>query len=97
MLTTSGGVYSDRRSIQDVPQSVLDAVQAACGSLVARAPLNPKHEPPAPPQLVQARVHAGRVHPGTGLPNDADPSAKTRTRRVTGSGSAPARSRQAGS
>jgi hypothetical protein len=77
MLTPSGAVYSDRRSIQDAPQSVLGAVQAACGSVLARAQLNPMHEPPAPPQLVQAGVHAAECMRAHGLPNDADPSANT--------------------
>ena len=77
VLTPSGAVYSDRRSIQDAPQSVLDAVQAACGSVLARAQLNPGHEPPAPPQLVQAGVRAARCNRGHGLPDDADPTANT--------------------
>ncbi len=77
MLTPSGAVYSDRRSIQDAPQSVLGAVQAACGSVLAQAQLNPMHEPPAPPQLVQAGVHAAECMRAHGLPNDADPTANT--------------------
>jgi hypothetical protein len=77
VLTPSGAVYSDRRSIQDAPQSVLGAVQAACGSVLARAQLNPMHEPPAPPQLVQAGVHAAECMRAHGLPNDADPTANT--------------------
>ena len=77
VLTPSGAVYSDRRSIQDASQSVLGAVQAACGSVLARAQLNPMHEPPAPPQLVQAGVHAAECMRAHGMPNDADPSART--------------------
>ncbi len=77
VLTPSGAVYSDRRSIQDAPQSVQAAVQAACGSVLARAQLNPMHEPPAPPQLVQAGVHAAECMRAHGLPNDADPTANT--------------------
>jgi hypothetical protein len=77
VLTLSGAVYSDRRSIQDASQSVLGAVQAACGSVLARAQLNPMHEPPAPPQLVQAGVRAARCMRVHGLPNDADPTANT--------------------
>ena len=76
VLTSSGAVYSDRRSIQDASQSVLDTVQAACGSVLARAQLNPMHEPPAPPQLVQAGVRAARCMRAHGLPNDADPTAE---------------------
>ena len=77
VLTPSGAVYSDRRSIQDASQSVLDAVQAACGSVLARAQLNPMHEPPAPPQLVQAGVRAAQCNRAHGLPDDADPTANT--------------------
>jgi hypothetical protein len=77
VLTPSGAVYSDRRSIQDASQSVLGAVQAACGSVLARAQLNPMHEPPAPPQLIQAGVRAAQCMRAHGLPNDADPTANT--------------------
>ena len=77
VLTASGAVYSDRRSIQDASQSVLDTVQTACGSVLAQAQLNPMHEPPAPPQLVQAGVRAARCMRAHGLPNDADPTANT--------------------
>jgi hypothetical protein len=77
VLTASGAVYSDRRSIQDASQSVLDTVQAACGSVLAQAQLNPMHEPPAPPQLVQAGVRAARCMRAHGLPSDADPTANT--------------------
>jgi hypothetical protein len=77
VLTPSGGVYSDRRAVQDAPQSVLSAVQATCGSVLAQAQLNPLHEPPAPPQLVQAGVRAARCMRVHGLPNDADPTANT--------------------
>ena len=77
VLTPSGAVYSDRRSIQDASQSVLDTVQAACSSLVARAGLNPQNEPPAPPQLVQAGVRAAECNRAHGLPDDADPTART--------------------
>jgi hypothetical protein len=77
VLTSGGAVYSDRRSIQDATQSILAAVQAACGSVLARAQLNPMHEPPAPPQLVQAGVRAARCMRAHGLPNDADPTSNT--------------------
>jgi len=77
VLTASGQVYSDSRSIQDAPQPVLDAVQQACGTLAARAGLNPLYEPSAPPQLIEAGVRSAeclRVH---GLPNVQDPTAQT--------------------
>jgi hypothetical protein len=76
VLTASGSVYSDSRPIQDAPQSVAGAVQQACGTLAARAGLNPASEPPAPPQLVQAGVRAAECMRAHGLPNVQDPTAQ---------------------
>jgi len=76
-LTPNGAVYSDARSIQDASQSVLSAVRAACGSVLAQARLNPQNEPPAPPKLVQAGVRAAECSRAHGMLNDADPSART--------------------
>jgi hypothetical protein len=77
VLTASGQVYSDSRSIQDASQSVLNAVQQACGTLAARAGLDPSYEPPAPPQLVEAGVRSAECLRAHGLPNVQDPSART--------------------
>lgn len=77
VLTAGGRVYSDSRSIQDAPPAALSAVQQACGTLAAAAGLSPTDEPPAPPQLVQAGVRAAQCMRAHGLPNDADPSART--------------------
>ena len=77
VLTASGQVYSDSRSIQDASQAVLDAVQQACGTLAARAGLNPSYEPPAPPQLVEAGVRSDQCLRAHGLPNVQDPTAQT--------------------
>ena len=77
VLTAGGQVYSDRRSLQDAPQSTLNAVQQACGALAARAGLNPMSEPPAPPQLVEAGVRAAGCMRAHGLPNVQDPTAQT--------------------
>ena len=77
VLTSGGRVYSDSRSIQDAPQAALSAIQQACGALAASAGLSPADEPPAPPQLVQAGVRAAQCMRAHGLPNDADPSART--------------------
>jgi len=77
VLTSSGQVYSDSRSIQDAPEGTLNAVQQACGALAARAGLDPGREPPAPPQLVQAGVRAAGCMRAHGLPNDQDPTART--------------------
>src|ERR1700722_18942856 len=69
VLTASGQVYSDSRSIQDAPAAVASAVQQACGTLAARAGLNPSYEPPAPPQLVEAGGRSDECLRAHGLPN----------------------------
>ena len=77
VLTPSGAVYSDSRSIQNASPAVLSAVHPACGTLLARAGLNPENEPPAPPQLVQAGVSAAQCERANGLPNVQDPTANS--------------------
>jgi hypothetical protein len=77
VLSSSGAVYSDSRSLQNASQSTMNAINAACGALAARAGLNPGNEPPAPPQLVQAGVRAAECERAHGLPNVHDPSARS--------------------
>ena len=77
VLTPSGAVYSDLRSIQDAAASTLDAVRAACGTLLVQAGFNPESEPPAPPQLVQAGVRSAQCERAHGLPNVQDPTSRT--------------------
>jgi hypothetical protein len=77
VLTASGQVYTDSRSIQDAPQSVIDGVRQACAALAARAGLVPDAEPPAPPQLVEAGVRSAECLRAHGLPNVQDPTAQT--------------------
>jgi hypothetical protein len=77
VLTAGGQVYSDSRSIQDAPQPVADAVQQACGTLAARAGLDPSYEPSAPPQLIEAGVRSAECLRAHGLPNVQDPTART--------------------
>ena len=77
VLTASGQVYSDSRSIQDASQAVVDAIQQACGTLAAQAGLNPSYEPPAPPQLVEAGVRSAECLRAHGLPNVHDPTAQS--------------------
>ena len=77
VLSPTGAVYSDSRSLQNAPQSTMNAVLAACGALAARAGLNPGNEPPAPPQLVQAGVRAAECQRAHGLPNVKDPTANS--------------------
>src|SRR5580693_6008405 len=77
VLTASGQVYSDSRSMQDASQSVLDAVYQACSTQAARAGLNPSYEPPAPPQLIEAGVRSAECLRAHGLPNVQDPTAQS--------------------
>jgi hypothetical protein len=77
VLTPGGAVYTDSRSIDRAPQSVLTAVQQACGTVAARAGLSPDAEPPAPPPLVQAGVRSAECLRAHGLPNVQDPTAQT--------------------
>jgi len=77
VLTASGQVYSDSRSIQDAPQQVANAVYQACSALAARAGLNPSYEPPAPPQLIEAGVRSAECLRAHGLPNVQDPTAQS--------------------
>ena len=77
VLTSSGGVYSDSRPIQNASQSARDAIEQVCGTLLAQANLSPLDEPPAPPQLVRAGVVAAECLRAHGLPNVQDPTAQT--------------------
>jgi hypothetical protein len=77
VLSPTGAVYSDSRSLQNVPQSTFNTVIAACGALAARAGLHPGNEPPAPPLLVQAGVRAAECERAHGLPNVHDPTARS--------------------
>ena len=77
VLTPGGQVYTDSRSFQDVSQSVANAVQHACATLIAAAGLNPTGEPPAPPQLVQAGVRSAECLRAHGMPSVTDPTARS--------------------
>jgi hypothetical protein len=81
VLTSTGQVYLDIRSIQDAAPSAVQAVRAACTTLLRQAGVHltsdPHSEPPAPPQLVQAGVRAAECARANGLPNMADPSSRT--------------------
>jgi hypothetical protein len=77
VLTPSGQVYSDSRSIQDASEAVMAAVQQACGQLMTQAGLEPGSEPPAPPQLVQAGVRTAECLRAHGMPNVQDPTSRS--------------------
>ena len=82
VLTASGFVFTDSRSIQNAGASnssaqqdaVYQALRQACGTLFAVAGLQPDDESPAPPALVQAGVHAAQCLRTNGLPNYRDPT-----------------------
>ena len=76
VLTPSGQVYSDSRSIQNAGAATFETIGRACGALMATASLNPLREPPAPAQLVQAGVQAAQCMRAHGLPNFQDPTAQ---------------------
>lgn len=77
VLTPSGATYSDRRPFENASDAARAAVSQACGTLMARASLNPDYEPPAPPRLVQAGVRAAQCFRAHGMPNVRDPNAQT--------------------
>ena len=74
MLTSDGHVYTDVRSYQDAPWEALEAVDQACGQLVAAAQFQPDETAPAPPRLVEAGVKASRCMRANGLPDVKDPT-----------------------
>lgn len=57
--------------------TVLDAIRAACGTLLTAAGFQPDDEAPAPPALVQAGVRAARCLRANGLPSYRDPTSAT--------------------
>lgn len=77
VLTPSGAVYSDTRSIEDASRTAVDAARQACGTLLVRANLNPEDEPPAPPRLVQAGVRTAECLRAHGMPHVTDPTAQS--------------------
>jgi hypothetical protein len=56
---------------------VANAIQQACGALMARVGFDPTSEPPAPAQLVRAGVRAAQCMRAHGMPNVSDPTAHT--------------------
>ena len=77
VLTASGQVYTDVQTFRLAPDPVANAIQQACATLMARAGFDPTSEPPAPAALVRAGVRAAQCMRAHGLPNVADPTART--------------------
>ncbi|HEX6526926.1 MAG TPA: hypothetical protein VF070_43960 [Streptosporangiaceae bacterium] len=77
VLTPSGAVYTDSRSIENAPRSTVEAVHQACQTLLTQADLVPDSEPPAPPQLVRAGVRSAECMRAHGMPDVQDPTSQT--------------------
>ena len=81
VLTASGSLFTDIRSIADAAPAAVSEANAACGHALALAQLtlsgNPQGEPPAPAQLVQAGVRANECLRAHGLVNLPDPTAQS--------------------
>jgi hypothetical protein len=81
VLTATGQLYTDTRSLQYTGASTLSTVQRSCGTLLARAALtlstSPSAEPPAPAQLVQAGVRAAECFRAHGIQHFSDPTAQS--------------------
>jgi hypothetical protein len=77
ILTATGQVYFDMRSLQDASRGALDEAAHACAALAVQAGFNPNAEPPAPPQLVAAGVRASECLRAHGLSAMRDPNSST--------------------
>ncbi len=77
VVDAAGHVYTDARTIQNLTDSQMSAVEAACSSLIAAAGFAPADESPAPPALVAAGVKAAQCLRANGLPDYRDPTSST--------------------
>ena len=77
VLTPDGNVYTDARSIESLDEATTQAIEQACGPLLAAAGIEPADESPAPPALVQAGARAARCLRPNGMPNYRDPTSTT--------------------
>jgi hypothetical protein len=76
VITPSGAVYTDTRSIDDAPDSTRRAVERSCKALMTRANMDPGRQPPAPAALVQAGVKTAQCARAHGLPAMKDPNSE---------------------
>jgi hypothetical protein len=77
VVDSSGHVYTDSRSIQNLSATQSGAIERACSSLIAAAGFSPADEPPAPPALIAAGVKAAVCLRANGLPDYRDPTSRT--------------------
>jgi hypothetical protein len=76
VITPSGTVYTDSRSIDDAPESTRRDVERSCKTLMTRANMDPARQPPAPAALVQAGVKTAQCARAHGLPAMKDPNSE---------------------
>ncbi|WP_426520862.1 hypothetical protein ACPPVQ_09325 [Diaminobutyricibacter sp. McL0618] len=77
VVDSSGHVYTDSRSIQNLSDAQGQAIEQACSSLITAAGFSPADEAPAPPALVAAGVKAAQCLRANGLPDYRDPKSST--------------------
>ncbi|WP_406045689.1 hypothetical protein OG799_15135 [Micromonospora sp. NBC_00898] len=79
ILTADGQVYTDARALQDTADdTIMAAIETACGELIRAAKFAPDDQAPAPPKLVQAGVKVAECLRAHGLPGVKDPTADSR-------------------
>jgi hypothetical protein len=66
-------VYSDQRSLEKVPPSVVNDVEQACRSLAAAANWDPSQRPHPTAQMLRDGVREAQCFRAHGLPNWPDP------------------------
>ena len=74
VVDPAGQVYTDARTIENLSDSQMNAIEQACGTLIAAAGFSPADEAPATPALVSAGVKAARCLRANGLPDYRDPT-----------------------
>ncbi|WP_345764329.1 hypothetical protein [Diaminobutyricibacter sp. McL0608] len=77
VVDSTGHVYTDSRSLQNLSEAQGKAIEQACSSLITAAGFSPTDEPPAPPALVAAGVKAAQCLRAHGLPDYRDPKGST--------------------
>jgi hypothetical protein len=76
VITPSGAVYTDSRSLDSAPDSTRRDVERSCKALMTRASMDPGRQPPAPAALVQAGVKTAQCARAHGLPAMKDPNSE---------------------
>ncbi|WP_406045688.1 hypothetical protein OG799_15130 [Micromonospora sp. NBC_00898] len=75
VLTADGQVYTDGPSLKGgASDTVLEAIETACGELIRAAKFNPGDQAPPPPRLVQAGVKWAECMRAHGVATVKDPT-----------------------